>query len=376
MKALDGLLVIAVEQAVAAPLCSARLAQAGARVIKVERPGGDFARGYDQAARGESSYFTWINQGKESVVLDFKNAGDKQLLLNMIARADVFIQNLAPGALARVGLDPASLCKTYPRLICCDISGYGDNPQVANLKAYDLLVQAESGLISVSGSGKAPGRIGVSMCDIGAGVTAHAAIVEALYRRFLTGQGANLKVSLFDVAAEWMNVPFIHEVHGSGAPGRQGLRHPSIAPYGAYCSGDGIDTIISIQNEREWQRFCELVLENGGLAADPRFVSNNARVENRDALDEIILAVTGAMTADQFRARLGKASVAYGAINSVADLARHPALRRQRALTSGGAEVDIIAPPVQWAGEPLDPSMAVPAIGEHSAAIREEFGTR
>ncbi|MEM6491488.1 MAG: CaiB/BaiF CoA-transferase family protein, partial [Pseudomonadota bacterium] len=286
MKPLEGILVVSVEQAVAAPLCSARLADAGARVIKIERAGGDFARGYDRAAKGASSYFTWINQGKESAVLDIKDAADQALLRAMIGRADVFIQNLAPGALAKLGLGSATLRTAHPRLVTCDISGYGEGDAVAGLKAYDLLIQAESGLIATSGGPGEMGRIGVSLCDIGAGVTAHAAILEALLRRANTGDGASLQISLFDVAAEWMAVPLIHQDYGAGAPAREGLRHPSIAPYGGYVCGDGRTVIISIQNEREWRRLCVTALDAPGLADDPRFISNALRVEHRDALDD------------------------------------------------------------------------------------------
>ncbi len=268
MKPLQGMLVIAVEQAVAAPLCTARLADAGARVIKIERASGDFARAYDQAAGGESSYFAWLNHGKQSLVLDFKQEQDAALLHRLIGEADVLVQNLAPGAMLRAGFGAEAMRKRHPRLVTCDISGYGEAPELAHLKAYDLLLQAESGLIEISGGPGEPGRIGISLCDIGAGVTAHAAILEALLLRERSGNGSGVAVSLFDVAAEWMSVPFIHEVHGEGAPGRGGLHHPSIAPYGAYETRDGIKTILSIQNEREWVRLCEKVLERDDVAAD------------------------------------------------------------------------------------------------------------
>ena len=369
MKPLEGLLVVSVEQAVAAPLCTARLAAAGARVVKIERPGGDFARGYDTAARGESSYFVWINQGKESVVLDFKQADDAALLDKLVMAADVFVQNLAPGALERAGFGSEALRERKPALITCDISGYGEAEACRDMKAYDLLVQAESGLVAVSGGPESFGRIGVSICDIGAGMTAHAAIVEALYRRSRCGEGAGLKVSLFDVAAEWMTVPLIHNDYGAGTPAREGLRHPSIAPYGAYACAGGEEVIVSIQNEREWHRFCDQVLDRAALASDPRFCSNALRVANRDALDREILSVTTTLSLSAFRRRLGDASIAFGSVNSVAALAGHDALRRHSVRTSGGAVVEIPAPPVRW-NDPADgPLAGAPALGRHGEAV-------
>ncbi len=374
MKPLEGFTVIALEQAVAAPFCTARLAEAGARVIKIERPSGDFARGYDTAAQGDSSYFVWINQGKESVVLNIKQDRDRAVLEAMIAQADVFIQNLAPGATARLGLGAEALRAKHPRLVTCDISGYGDNPDVAHLKAYDFLIQAESGLVAVSGSETGLGRVGVSVSDIGAGMTAHAAITEALLLRERTGQGAALKVSLFDVTAEWMTVPLVHHDYGNGAPERQGLRHPSIAPYGAYETGDGALTILSIQNEREWAAFCADVLDTEGMASDPRFDNNTARVANRDAMDDKVLAQTSQMTADQFRAKLIAAQIAYAAVNEVSDLSNHPALRRRDVTTSGGRTLTIPAPATIWADSDRPPPAAAPAIGQHTAQIMAEFG--
>lgn len=254
MRPLEGLLVVSIEQALAAPLCTARLVEAGARVIKIERAEGDFARGYDQAANGASSYFTWTNQGKESVVLNFREQEDGELLEQLLGKADVFIQNLAPGAMARAGFGSERLRRDYPRLITLDISGYGEREAVSHLKAYDFLIQAESGLTGISGGVNEMGRIGVSICDIGAGMTAHAAVLEALMMRERTGEGAALAVSLFDVAADWMSVPLIHQEYGKGAPKRVGLKHPSMAPYGAFETREGALTLISIQNDREWPR--------------------------------------------------------------------------------------------------------------------------
>lgn len=374
MKPMEGFTVIALEQAVAAPLCTARLADAGARVIKIERADGDFARGYDTAGGGDSSYFVWINQGKESVVLDLKAADDRALVQAMLAQADVFVQNLAPGAAARLGLGSEELRARHPRLVTCDISGYGEGEAVAHLKAYDFLIQAESGLVSISGGEHELGRVGVSVCDIGAGMAAHAAITEALLLRERTGEGASLKISLFDVTAEWMTVPLVHHEHGAGAPKRQGLRHPSIAPYGAYPTREGALTILSIQNEREWVAFCAEVLERPGIAADPRFDNNNARVENRDAMDAEIHAVTKGLTAEDFRARLAHARIAFGAVNEVSDLATHPALRRREVTASGGTTLTIPAAPAIWADKRRDTPGPAPTIGQHTAAVRTEFG--
>ncbi len=260
MQPLEGLLVVSIEQAVAAPFCSARLVQAGARVIKIEREEGDFARGYDKAAEGESSYFTWLNQGKESLSLDFKSDEGSDLLWRILKKADVLIQNLSPGALSRSGFSTSKLHQLNPKLIICNISGYGMEGDVSKKPAYDLLVQAESGIISVSGAPEALGRIGVSVCDIGAGMTAYSGILEAILKRAINGQGSELSVSLFDVAADWMAVPYIHAEYGFGSPQPVGLKHPSIAPYGAFQCSDGRLVLISIQNEREWERLCKKAL--------------------------------------------------------------------------------------------------------------------
>ncbi|WP_212524341.1 CaiB/BaiF CoA-transferase family protein [Actibacterium sp. MT2.3-13A] len=374
MLPMEGYTVVALEQAVAAPLCTSRLADAGARVIKIERPEGDFARGYDDAAQGDSSYFVWTNQGKESVVLDIKDSADRAILQSMLAQADVFVQNLAPGATERLGLGSESLRRRYPRLITCDISGYGEDPAVAHLKAYDFLIQAESGLVAISGGENELGRVGVSVCDIGAGMAAYAAITEALLLRERSGEGASLKVSLFDVAAEWMTVPLVHHDYGAGAPTRQGLRHPSIAPYGAYPTSDGALTILSIQNEREWVAFCAEVLRRPDIATDPRYDSNTARVAHRDAMDAEIHAVTTGIDAATFRERLAAARIAFGAVNGVPELSHHLALRRRCVTTSQGDTLTIPAAPAIWADHPRAPLPPAPAIGRDTAAIRAEFG--
>ena len=373
MARLDGILVVSLEQAVAAPLCSCRLADAGARVIKVERAEGDFARGYDAAVHGESSYFVWLNRGKESVVLDLKAEGDKALLRRLIARADVFIQNLIPGAAARAGFDPAELQRRHPRLVTCSISGYGDSGPYSGRKAYDLLIQAESGLASVTGSPDAPGRVGVSLSDIVCGLNAHAAVVEALYRRERTGEGAAISISLFDATAETMAVPLLQHDYGGRAPRRLGLAHPSITPYGVFETADGRPLLIAIQNEREWRAFCSAVLQQPALADDPRFASNNQRVANRGDLDAAIAAVCCRQAYAALVALLQAAGIAFGAVNEVAGLSAHPHLRRRTVSTPGG-EASLPALPALFAGEQVAPS-AVPALGQHTDAIRREFAS-
>jgi len=373
MQPLDGLLVVGIEQAVAAPLCTARLREAGARVIKIERGGGDFARGYDAAAHGDSSYFVWLNQGKESLTLDFKQPDDAALLHRMLARADVLVQNLAPRALQRAGFGSADLRARHPRLITCDISGYGEDGAAAEMKAYDFLVQAESGLLSVSG-GRGEGgigRIGVSICDLGAGAAAHAGVLEALLARAHSGRGAGLHVSLFDVAAEWMSVPLAHYQYGGGAPGRIGLHHPSIAPYGGYDCADGM-LIIAIQNEREWRRFCECILMRAEAADNAAFAGNNARVKNRADLDEMIVAAFSRMRKTELTAKLRAAGIAHASINGIEDLAAHPALRLRNARTTAGRALEIPARPIRHETDARDATHA-PRLGQHNEKIRREF---
>ena len=362
-KPLDGIIVIALEQAVAAPWCSSRLADAGARVIKIERPEGDFARGYDTAVHGESSYFVWINRGKESVALDLRQEADKARLRGLIAEADVFIQNLAPGACARLGFDSAKLRAERPRLITCDISGYGESGPLHQLKAYDLLVQAESGLVAVSGAPGPWGRIGVSICDITAGMNALIGVQQALLQRERTGHGSGVKVSLFDSAAELMAVPYLQARYGTGAPERVGLKHPTIAPYGAFTCSEGREVVLSIQNEREWLSFCTVVLGDESIATDPRFVGNRARTQNREVLDATVQAVFGELTYAEAVDRLTEAQTAYGAINSVHDLINHPQLRTCE-MKVGGRLVQVPASPfvTEWDDLTFRP---LPGINEH-----------
>ena len=371
MLPLDGLLVVSLEQAVAAPYCSSRLADAGARVIKIERPEGDFARGYDSAARGLSSYFVWLNRGKESLVADIKNPQDIALLHRILSKADVFIQNLAPGAATRAGFGSESLREKYPELITVDISGYGDSGDYATMKAYDLLVQAESGLAMVTGHPAGPGRVGVSACDIACGMAAHSGVLEALIGRGITGSGKGIKVSLFDGMADWMNVPLLMYEGTGHAPERVGLAHPSICPYGAFATADGSQVLVAIQNEREWVDFCARFLDDPDLPNHPGFETNVTRVANRPVVDSYIGKMFATLSRDQAAAKLRAANTAYGFVNDLAAFSRHPALRRVTVETPGGP-VAIAAPPIITSDGPrrLGP---VPAIGADSDAIRAEF---
>ncbi|KMO35418.1 carnitine dehydratase [Methylobacterium tarhaniae] len=371
VRPLGGLTVVALEQAVAAPYCSSRLADAGARVIKIERPEGDFARGYDASVNGLASYFVWLNRGKESLVADIKDPGDAKLLHAVLAKADVFIQNLAPGAAARAGFGSEELRARYPRLITVDVTGYGAGHSYSDMKAYDLLVQAESGLAEITGHPAGPGRVGVSVCDIACGMAAHAAVLEALIARGITGEGARLEVSLFDGMADWMNVPLLYFEGTGRAPQRVGLAHPSICPYGAFPTRDGALVLISIQNEREWARFCTEFLRQPDLPSRPGFESNNARVANRPEVDAVVAQVFSELSRDEAAARLRTAGTAYGFVNGLADLVSHPALRRVTVETQAGP-ASIVAPPALRNGQA--PVLGrVPGIGEHSEAIRREF---
>jgi itaconate CoA-transferase len=367
MLPLEGLTVVAVEQAVAAPFCSSRLADAGARVIKVERPEGDFARGYDAAAKGQSSYFVWLNRGKDSVVIDLATKEGRATLETLIAGADVLLQNLKPSAMDRLGFSLARLRKEYPKLICCTISGYGDEGPYADRKAYDLLIQAESGLASITGGPDGPSRVGMSIVDVATGATAHAAILEALIARARSGQGADIRVSMFDVMADWLTVPLLNAEAGN-PPQRMGLAHPSIAPYGVFRSKDGRDILISIQSEREWKKFCTEVLENPQLPSDPRFASMVERVKNRALTDTTVGEGFARMTRDQLLQRLADADIAFAEVNTMTDLAVHPHLRRIEVATSNGP-VSYPAPAPIVVGE-IRSYGAVPGIGDHTEISR------
>jgi itaconate CoA-transferase len=369
-QALAGMLVVALEQAVAAPLCTSRLADAGARIIKVERPEGDFARGYDQVAHGESAYFLWLNRGKESLTLDIKNPEDKALLLRILARADVFVQNLAPGAASRAGFDPAELRTRHPRLVTCSISGYGESGPYRDMKAYDMLIQAETGLADITGPPEAPGRVGVSVSDIAAGLNSYAAILEALVRRERTGEGATLAISLFDATAEWMAVPLMFQEMTGKAPPRVGINHPSIAPYGAFRTGDGKGIVISIQNEREWAWLCRDILGRPELVADPRYCSIAQRVANRKEVDRMVQEEFLRYDRAALGGRLKAAGIAFGNLNTVADFAAHPHLRRITVDAKGGR---VSMPPPPTRGFDDSRSTKVPALGVDGEKIRHEF---
>ena len=367
---LEGILVVSLEQAVAAPTCTCRMADAGARVIKIERPEGDFARYYDSIVHGESAHFVWLNRGKESVVLDLAKADDRALLETLLGRADVFVQNLKPGAIAKLGFAIERLRRDYPRLIVCSISGYGESGPYAHRKAYDLLVQAEVGLASITGGPEAPARVGVSVADIGAGLNAYAAVLEALAARQRSGEGAAIGISLFDSMAEWMTVALLLQ-EGGQPPRRIGLSHTSISPYGVFRSRDGVDVLISIQNDREWRVLAERVMDDRALAADPAFATVIKRVERRAETDGRVAAAFGTMDANALTAKLEAADIAFALVNDVAGLSRHPHLRRITVDTPSGP-ASYSAPAAVWADRPRRYG-AVPALGAHTDAVRAEF---
>jgi len=373
---LNGLLVVAVEQAAAAPYVTSRLADAGARVIKIERPEGDFARGYDNAVNGESTYFVWLNRGKESVVLDFKKPEDAELLQKLIAQADVFVQNLGPGAAKRAGFDWQTLREKYPRLITCDITGYGEGGPMSDKRAYDLLVQAESGIASVTGTAEAPGRIGISACDIGTGMYAHAAVLEALIKRGITGEGSAIHVSLFEAMCDWMAIPLLHYEYDNYVWPRVGLAHPSIAPYGVFQVGGarGAETsvLLGIQNDGEWRRFATDVLQDPDLATDPDYTTNQLRVKHKEKLNDLISHAFAQMQVEELHALLQNAQIAFSSVNTVKELSSHPHLKRT-SVQMQDETIQIVAPPATFRGEErtLGP---VPSLGAHTDLIREEFG--
>ncbi len=369
--ALDGLLVVSVEQAVAAPYCSARLADAGARVIKIERPEGDFARGYDGYVHGLSSYFVWLNRGKQSVTLDFKRPDDLALLHRLIGRADVLIQNLAPGAADRAGFGSAAMRAARKELITVDVSGYGDHGPYKNRRAYDLLVQAESGLASITGTEHAPGRVGISATDIGTGMFAHAAVLEALLARQKTREGRAIKVSLFSSMAEWMAVPLLAMDYSSYEWPRLGLTHPFIAPYGVYPSSDKVPVLISIQNDREFERLCHNVLDKPGLEKDPDYATAIARNSRRDATNAIVSKSFAQQSFADLAAKLDAAQIAWARVSDIASLSKHPQLRRTH---FGSAKGDISIPALAAAydGEP-ERLGDVPELGQHTEQVRREF---
>ncbi len=371
MKALTEILVVSLEQAVAAPYTSCKLADAGARVIKLERPEGDFARGYDHYVHGSSAYFVWLNRGKQSCRVDLKADDDLALVRRMLARADIFIQNLVPGATERLGIGSAVLREVHPRLITCDISGYGSSGPYRDKKAYDLLVQAESGLVNLTGTPEAPGRVGVSVCDIATGMYAYQAILEALIARERTGTGAAIEVSLFHSLGDWMNVPYLQHHYGGATPKRAGLAHPRISPYGQFLCANGDGVLISVQNEREWQALCRDVLGRPDLADDPRFSSNAARIEHRDEVDSAIQDAVVRMPRHELAVRLDAERIAYGIVSDMDDLVAHPQNRFVTVETPGGA-AEILAPPALIDGE-RESFGPVPELGTDDDLLRAEF---
>jgi crotonobetainyl-CoA:carnitine CoA-transferase CaiB-like acyl-CoA transferase len=370
MPALDGLLVVAIEQAVAAPICTVRLADAGARVIKIERPQGETARNYDNAVKGTSAYFAWLNRGKESVVLDLKDAGDFGVLRQMLERADVLVQNLVPGALDRMGLAREVLERELPKLIAVSIVGYGQDTAYAGMRAYDLLVQAESGLCSITGTPDSAAKVGVSVADIATGMNAYGAILEAIVERRETGKGKQIEVSMFDALADWMAVPLLHYEYGGRETGRHGLSHASIYPYRPFACADGT-LIVAVQNNAEWSRLCETALNRPELGRRGLFATNALRVANREALDAEIEPVFSTMTVADATARLEKAAIAYGRYTDLRGLGAHPALRRTDVTLPDGQTASLPRPAGRTAAFRAGP---VPALGQQTDRIRAEFG--
>lgn len=368
---LQGLLVVSLEQAVAAPQCTCRLADAGARVIKVERPEGDFAREYDHVVHGESTHFVWLNRGKQSVVLDLTADADKAVLEAMLAKADVFVQNLKPNAVAKLGFAVARLRKDYPRLICCSISGYGESGPYASRKAYDLLIQAESGVSSVTGGPEAPARVGVSIVDIAAGLNAYEAVLEALIGRGRTGEGAEISISMFDAMAEWMTVPLLHAEGGQPFK-RVGLAHPAIAPYGVFKTRDGADILIAIQNDREWRVLAGKVLGDATFGTNEKFATNPKRLENRRDTDAIVATVFARHDVEPLMAMLQAADIAFARVNDSMLLSAHPHLRRIT-IDAPSGPVSMPAPAPRRVGESRAYG-AIPALGEHTEMVKREFG--
>lgn len=376
-RPLDGITVVSLEHAIAAPFCTRQLADQGARVIKVERAGdGDFARHYDSRVAGQCSHFVWVNRSKESLALDLKSPAADAVMQGLLAKADVFVQNLAPGAAARLGLDAATLRRRYPRLIVCDISGYGNDGPYRDRKAYDLLIQAEAGFLSVTGTPEDPVKAGASIADIAAAMYAYTNILSALLLRARTGEGSHIDVSMLEALSEWMGYPLYYAYQGASPPPRLGAAHATIYPYGPFQAGDGRTVMLGLQNEREWQAFCALVLEQPGLASEPRFASNAARNSHREELRALILACFATLSSSQLRERLDRAQIANADVNSMAELWAHPQLAaRQRwtEVASPAGPITALLPP--GANAAYSPRMeAIPALGQHNEAILRELG--
>jgi len=376
MRALEGITVVGLEQAVAAPLATRHLADLGARVIKVERPEGDFARAYDRAVRGLSSHFVWLNRSKESLALDLKTPEGKEVFLRLLERADVLVQNLAPGALERLGFPPEALIERFPRMIICSISGYGRTGPYRERKAYDLLIQAESGLLSITGTQEAPAKVGISIADIAAGMYAFAGVLAALYRRARTGRGCHFEVSMLEALGEWMGYPMYYTAYTGEAPPRTGAHHATIAPYGPFPCGDGRLLFLAIQNDREWTRFCEQILERPELAQDPRFATNPDRVQNRESLEVNIREALRHFTFEVAAARLEEAGIAFGEMRTVKGFLEHPQLQareRWRRVSSPAGELLALLPPLVLEGE--EPLLGpIPEVGAHTEKLLQELG--
>lgn len=377
IRPLDGITVVSLEHAIAAPFCTRQLADLGARVIKVERPGsGDFARAYDSRVKGLASHFVWTNRSKESLTLDLKQPGALAALMQLLGQADVLVQNLAPGAAARMGLSFEALSPQHPKLIVCDISGYGEDGPYRDKKAYDLLIQSEAGFLSVTGTPESPSKAGNSVADIAAAMYAYTGILSALLLRGKTGQGSHIDVSMLESLAEWMNYPLYYAFDGAPPPPRTAASHASIYPYGPFKAGDGGTVMLGLQNEREWKGFCEGVLRDAALATDPRFESNARRNEHRDALTSIILDVFGKLTAEQVVQRLDDTQIANARMNDMADLWAHPQLKARERWQSVGSPVgDIPALLPPGRSNAFDYRMdPVPAVGQHTDALLRELG--
>ena len=377
-RPLDHITVVSLEHAIAAPFCTRQLADLGARVIKVERPGvGDFARAYDNRARGEASHFVWVNRSKESLALDLKDPQHLAVLKQLIAKADVLVQNLAPGATGRMGLDAATLRAADPRLIVCDISGYGNDGPYRDKKAYDLLIQSEAGFLSITGTPEHPSKAGNSIADIAAGMYAYTNILSALIQRDKTGEGSHIDVSMLEALGEWMGFPMYYTTDDALPPPRSAAAHATIYPYGPFAAGDGRKVILGLQNEREWLQFCNKVLLQPELATDARFDRNALRSANRVELEAIILSAFSNLTAEQVVERLDSAQIANANMNNMADLWAHPQLKARERWTSVGSpagDLPALLPPGKQSS--FDYRMeAVPAVGEHTQAILAELGT-
>ncbi|QNB07879.1 CoA transferase [Herbaspirillum frisingense] len=376
-RPLEGITVVSLEHAIAAPFCTRQLADLGARVIKIERPGvGDFARGYDTRVHGLSSHFVWTNRSKESLTLNLKDEEGKRIIDQLLQEADVLVQNLAPGAAAGLGLSAAVLQEKHPRLIVCDISGYGEDGPYRDKKAYDLLIQSEAGFLSVTGTRDEVVKAGCSIADIAAGMYAYSNILAALIKRGRDGRGSHIDLSMLEALTEWMSFPLYYAYQGAGAPQRSGAEHATIYPYGPFAAGDGKTVMLGLQNEREWKVFCEVVLEDAALAGDARFSSNSRRHEHREVLRQLILDMFAGMTAEQVVARLDRAQIANARVNGMDDLWQHPQLAaRQRwaEVDTPAGKVAALLPP--GANDSYDYRMdPIPALGEHTDAILGGLG--